>query len=151
MPKMNNLGRTLWKIEISPIATLNSSSNIFTYVQYCYLLCYNNVITFIYIYIPIIIIHIGSTPQRGTWPPQEYFTICLYFVQLAFSFCSLIFASSSTPLIHLNWGRPCSLWPQVLVFDSLFEYRVVDLRHVKKPQAEIGASQQNLSNFSRSV
>ena len=29
--------------------------------------------------------------------------------------------------------------------------RVVDLRHVKEPQAEIRASEQNLSGFSRSV
>ena len=29
--------------------------------------------------------------------------------------------------------------------------RVVDLRHVKEPQAEIGASDQNLSEFSRSM
>ena len=29
--------------------------------------------------------------------------------------------------------------------------RVVDLRHVKEPEAEIRASEQNLSNFSRSM
>ena len=29
--------------------------------------------------------------------------------------------------------------------------RVVDLRHVKEPQAEIRASEQNLSDFSRSL
>ena len=31
------------------------------------------------------------------------------------------------------------------------ESRVVDLRHVKEPQAEIRASKQNLSDFSRSM
>ena len=29
--------------------------------------------------------------------------------------------------------------------------RIVDLRHVKEPQAEIRASEQNLSDFSRSI
>ena len=31
------------------------------------------------------------------------------------------------------------------------ELRVVDLRHIIEPQAEIGASEQNLSDFSRSI
>ena len=50
-----------------------------------------------------------------------------------------IFSESKT-LIMTSFGSKVKPW-----------FRVVDLRHVKEPQVEIRTSEQNLSDFSRSL
>ena len=89
-----------------------------------------------------------------------------------FQFLHPIFLKScSTPSIHLSFGLPRPCCPpgfeinilgffQTVKILSMTSFgkgskavgsRVVDLRHVKEPQAEIRASEQNLSVFSRSM
>jgi len=60
----------------------------------------------------VVIIIIGSTALGGPWPPEAHVASYLYPGQPPSQFLQPIFlASSSTPSIHLDFGRTRPRWP----------------------------------------
>ena len=61
----------------------------------------------------------------------------------------IIILASGSEIRGFDLGRGRWIFQSIKILSMTSFRRQVDLQHVKEPQAEIGASEQNLSAFSR--